>query len=110
LASAAVSLLCAIAQPEGFRRAVAAAGGAVRETLAYPDHHPFTGLDLTALDMRLGRASATQPEWIATEKDAIKLRGRLQAADRLWVLEMEVVPDEAARAFFFDSLQRLAIK
>jgi hypothetical protein len=28
----------------------------------------------------------------------------------LWVLEMNVVPEPATRAFFFDSLRRLAIK
>jgi tetraacyldisaccharide 4'-kinase len=110
LAGAAVSLVCGIAQPEGFRRSVVQAGATVRELLVHPDHHSYSSDDRAHLDARLKSAHPDRPEWITTEKDATKLRGRLAHADRMWVLEMEVVAEPAAQAFFFDSLGRLAIK
>jgi tetraacyldisaccharide 4'-kinase len=110
LQGARVSLLCGIAQPEGFRRVVTEAGAFVGEMLAFPDHHPFRAAGLADVDGRIQRADAGGARWITTEKDATKLRGRLKHADRLWVLEMDVVPEAAARAFFFDSLRRLTIK
>ncbi len=110
LAGRRVALICGIAQPEGFRRAVTQADATVRELVAHPDHHAYDGAHLAALAERLQGADPERPDWITTEKDATKLRGRLAPADRLWVLEMDVVPEPAAQAFFFDSLRRLAIK
>lgn len=103
-----VSLLSGIAQPGGFAAAVRAQGAAVAEQLAFPDHHPYR--DLAPLEGRLAGADPGAPDWLTTEKDAVKLRGRLRAADRLWVLRMEVRPEPAAEGFFFDLLERLAVE
>ncbi|HEX7928683.1 MAG TPA: tetraacyldisaccharide 4'-kinase, partial [bacterium] len=110
LANTRMSLVCGIAQPAGFARTVIAQGAAVGNQVTFPDHHAFSTADLAALDARLAGASAERVEWVTTEKDATKLRGRLAQGDRLWVLEMDVAPEPAARAFFFDSLRRLTIK
>lgn len=49
------------------------------------------------------------PLWLTTEKDAVKLRGRLKYPERLGVLEMAVVPEPDAQAFFFDFIQKCGI-
>lgn len=105
-----VQLLCAIAQPEGFRRAVEAQGARVIALRAYRDHHPYTPRDLAWLDEGLAAAPAGGVLWLTTEKDAVKLRGRLEQARNLWVLEMEVVPEPACEAFFFDFLSGLKLR
>jgi tetraacyldisaccharide 4'-kinase len=110
LAGQDVFLLCAIAQPEGFRATVAALGASIAGTIALPDHHPYRAAELPALAERLSTQGGAAARWITTEKDAVKLRGRIPAPERLWVLEMAVAPEPAAETFFFDSLRRLAIQ
>ena len=46
------------------------------------------------------------PLWLTTEKDAVKLRGRLKNPGRLGVLEMAMVPEPDAQAFFFDFIRK----
>jgi tetraacyldisaccharide 4'-kinase len=104
------SLWCAIAQPEGFRKSLEGLGATVREMRAFRDHHPYTAAELAGLDLRLADAPADAAQWLTTSKDAVKLQGRLEHEDRLWVLEMEVVPEPAARAFFFDFLSALKLR
>jgi tetraacyldisaccharide 4'-kinase len=110
LAAVQVSLLCGIAQPRGFVRAVEGLGARVGTVVAHRDHYPYPAGDLPGLEARLAAAAPDRPEWVTTAKDAVKLAGRLAAADRLWVLEMEAVPEPAAREFFFDYLRRLKLK
>ncbi len=107
-------LLCGIAQPQGFVRTVEALGARVAGLEARPDHHAYPPADLARLaallaDGASGEAAAG-PRWLTTEKDAVKLAGRLQPAQRMWVLEMEVLPDAAARAFFFDFIARCTLE
>jgi tetraacyldisaccharide 4'-kinase len=106
----AVTLVCAIAQPEGFRRVVEEQGARVHTLRAYRDHHPYTPRDLAWLDEGLAAAPSGEALWLTTEKDAVKLRGRLEQARNLWVLEMEVVPEPACEAFFFDFLSGLKLR
>ena len=115
LAGRRVSLLCGIARPEAFRATLAALGATVTHLEARPDHHPYPEPDLSRIGALVASApdgTASGPEWITTEKDAVKLRGRLHApaAARLWVLAMEAVPEPAARAFFLDRLRALTLK
>jgi tetraacyldisaccharide 4'-kinase len=110
LQGARVSLICGIAQPEGFRRTVAQAGAEIRELIAFSDHFPYPDVALQRIENLTQAADPRVPEWITTEKDAVKLGGRLSSTDRLWVLEMEVVPEPSAQAFFFDSLHRLTVR
>jgi tetraacyldisaccharide 4'-kinase len=110
LRGATLRLLCGIAQPRGFARTVEALGARVVTLEAYPDHHPYDDAHLARLVAELiadVEADAGLRR-LTTEKDAVKLAGRLpdEAARRLWVLEMAVQPDDAARAFFFDFIRR----
>jgi len=61
---------------------------------------------LAKVERRLEGAAAEVPAWVTTEKDAVKLRGRLKSAQRLWVLEMTVLPDPRWESFFLESLIR----
>jgi tetraacyldisaccharide 4'-kinase len=111
-----VNLLCGIARPEAFRETLTALGATVAHLEARPDHHPYGEPDLRRIEARVAgaaaAAAAAAPEWITTEKDAVKLRGRLgaAAAARMWVLAMEADPEPAARAFFLDRLRALTLK
>ena len=110
-----VRLLCGIAQPEGFERTVEALGARVAGLEAWPDHHAYPPEHLERLaaalaDDDLGGDPAAEPHWLTTEKDAVKLAGRLRHPERLWVLEMEVLPDAAARAFFLDFIARCTLE
>ena len=114
-----VSLLCAIAHPAGFAAAVEGLGATAAEIVVRPDHDPYGGRALAELERLLGESGADgggsdpedrgRPRWITTEKDAVKLRGRLSAAERLWVLEMEVVPDPGWDEFFQGFLRRVGL-
>ena len=116
LAGRRVGALCGIARPEAFRESLMALGATVAHLEVRPDHHPYGEPDLHRIEALVAgtpdAAAAAGPEWITTEKDAVKLRGRLSAgaAARLWVLAMEAVPEPAARAFFLDRLRALTLK
>lgn len=111
-----VSLVCGIADPGGFSRTVHALGGEVGEQWAFGDHHAYQAPDLARLDAALAesaRHASTPdgpPRWLTTGKDAVKLRGRLIHGQYLGVLEMEMLPEPAARAFFFDFISKGGIK
>lgn len=104
------ALWCAIAQPGGFRKTVEGMGAEVAEVVAFRDHHPYGEKDVKKLDALLAQSSGDGPLWLTTGKDAVKLRGRLAQGERLWVLEMEVEPEPAAQAFFFDFLSALKLR
>ena len=110
-----VFLWCAIAQPGGFQKTVEGLGAKVRALHAFRDHYSYNTRDVAWLDSRLaqgaaGSASVGSVQWVTTGKDAVKLRGRIVHPERLWVLEMEVVPEPAAQAFFFDFLSGLKLR
>ena len=106
----AASLVCAIAQPDGFATVARGLGATVEALHAFRDHHPYDAREVAWLDGQLAAAAAGRPCWLTTDKDAVKLRGRLEHAARMWVLEMEVVPEPAAAAFFFDFLSGLKLE
>lgn len=110
-----MGLLCGIARPESLRATVASLGADVVQIEARPDHHAYPEADLARLDRLLaggprGAPASDGPDWITTEKDAIKLRGRLGAPERLWVLAMAAEPEPAARTYLFARLRALTIK
>ena len=111
-----VNLLCGIARPDAFRATVTGLGAAIAQMEIHPDHHPYPEEDLQRLESRrIGGSRNSSPGdadwWLTTEKDAVKLRGRLapDAAKRVWVVTMEAVPEPAARAFFLDTLRALTL-
>jgi tetraacyldisaccharide 4'-kinase len=107
-----VHLLSGIARPEAFRATVEALGTTVTGVEAHPDHFAYPAAAVQDLTSQLTPGGTTDPpRWLTTEKDAVKLRGRLspEAAQRLWVLAMEAVPEPPARAFFLDRIRALAL-
>jgi tetraacyldisaccharide 4'-kinase len=117
LAGKSVALLCGIARPDAFRTTVAALGASVERIEVRPDHHGYPPVELERLAAAMVATGDTvsgpsNPLWLTTEKDAVKLRGRLapEACSRLWVLAMEAVPEPDARAFFLDRLRALTLK
>jgi tetraacyldisaccharide 4'-kinase len=71
---APVVAFAGIARPQRFFEAVAAQGFAVRDIVAFRDHHRYTGADLA----RLARvvASTRAEGALTTEKDAVRLLAR----------------------------------
>ncbi|MGD0797347.1 MAG: tetraacyldisaccharide 4'-kinase [Acidobacteriaceae bacterium] len=90
---------CAIARPENFVAMLRATGIRVVDSIAFSDHHRYTGEDMRRITevLRLSGAGA----FITTEKDAVKittdLRTRLEAVAPLLVarLHAEFVDSDA---------------
>ncbi|MFN2386569.1 MAG: tetraacyldisaccharide 4'-kinase [Thermoanaerobaculia bacterium] len=67
--------VCGIARPEGFRASLKDLDLAPEEILTFPDHHRYGARDLARIRRT---AEETGSSWIATtEKDAVKLAGRI---------------------------------
>jgi tetraacyldisaccharide 4'-kinase len=109
LSGARAAAVSAIARPESFTAALRALGADVAERFIRPDHDPYTADTLAELVSRI-ESSRSDTIWVTTEKDAVKLRDWLRTPDRLWVLEMQVIPDPAWAAFFADFLHRIGLK
>ena len=112
-----VTLLSAIARPRQLAGTLSAVGATVTTHHALPDHDAYLPERLRAIEALMrpreegagstleGEPPGDAPLWITTEKDAVKLRGRMTGT-HLWVIEMEVVPSPEAEAFFFAFLTR----
>ncbi len=90
-----------IAAPEGLASTLREAGVAVRDLVAFPDHHPYRAADLRALAARARAVGAEA--LVTTEKDAVRLGGvlaELEAAaaggaapaPAVWVLRVRLEP------------------
>ncbi|MEZ4218886.1 MAG: tetraacyldisaccharide 4'-kinase [Myxococcota bacterium] len=92
-------MLCGIASPRSFRASLEAEGAVVVAERVFADHHRFRARDLRGL-------GAAAPLWLATEKDAPKLRAdwaRAAGVDVRIVASRARVEPEAP---FFDWLER----
>jgi tetraacyldisaccharide 4'-kinase len=80
--------VCGVANPGTFRASLAELDLSAEELLAFPDHHHYGRRDLE----RIRRAAdRTGSAWIATtEKDAVKLEGRVSLPVVALRLEVEV--------------------
>ncbi|MEX2181130.1 MAG: tetraacyldisaccharide 4'-kinase [Gemmatimonadaceae bacterium] len=97
-----VLAISAIGAPEAFEAQLAAAG-AVAESAAYPDHHPFTDAEVAALARRAASADLA----CCTLKDAAKLWARWpRQGPPLWYLSQAVEVERGA-AILRDALRRL---
>ena len=76
--------VCAIADPEGFRRSAERAGADIATLLTYGDHHAYDASDLD----RIVHGAAGRPI-LTTEKDAVKL-APLAGRAPVWVLAERV--------------------
>jgi tetraacyldisaccharide 4'-kinase len=95
----AVVAVCGVAQPASFDRTLSDLGIAAHARLTFPDHHFYGPRDVSRI---AAAASSTGSRAIlTTEKDAVKLLGRLPVP--LWSLRVTV---EVAGAEFFRFLTR----
>jgi tetraacyldisaccharide 4'-kinase len=84
-------LVTGIARPERVRRAAAAAGVAIADHLAFPDHHAYPPRSLRLIARTAERAGAGGV--LTTAKDRVKLAGRLGLP--LWELPLTAAPEPA---------------
>jgi tetraacyldisaccharide-1-P 4'-kinase len=68
--------VCGIARPANFAATLAELGLGAEETLVFHDHHRYTPADVARIHRTI---DATSGSWVlTTEKDAVKLSGRLR--------------------------------
>ena len=89
LRGAKVGMLCAVGNPESFRRTLESLGASVVAECRFPDHHRYRARDLRSL----ARHAAI---WLTTEKDAIKLQPDWARGLDLRVLRIELEVEEAS--------------
>lgn len=77
--------VAAVGRPDDFFDQVEGVGVELADAIAFPDHHPYTPAEATAL-----REEAGDRPIVTTAKDAVKLAGLLPGSD-LWILEQDVV-------------------
>jgi len=88
LAGRRVIAVSGLADPDSFRRTLAAEGAVVAANLAFPDHHEYSDADLGAIAdaARDARAEAV----IVTTKDLVKIERFAGAPAPLYALELGV--------------------
>ncbi len=97
--------IAGIAQPSGFRRLLENHGGNLIGSLEYADHHDYSIQDVRKI---LKEQQNLNPDYIVTtEKDAVKLRQFHELSDQVWILEMEVQPEDSWQAYFDEFLAYL---
>jgi tetraacyldisaccharide 4'-kinase len=95
-----VLLVTGIARPERVRASAVAAGVAVAEHLAFPDHHDYPARSVHRIADAARRAHAVAV--LTTSKDRGKLAGRLEVP--LWELPVAAVPEPAFWAWLAERL------
>jgi tetraacyldisaccharide 4'-kinase len=101
-----VVALAAIARPESFFAAVDRQGLRAVDRITFHDHYPYREEALREIERRRGRAGAA---WVVTTaKDAVKLRGRLEAP--LATIDLVAQPEPAFWTWFDARLGRAAEK
>jgi tetraacyldisaccharide 4'-kinase len=101
-----VGLVSGIGNPDGFAHAAAACGAEIRWRLDFPDHHAYDAADLATIASLC--AASPVDLVLVTEKDAVKLAGRLAGAAAL-VIALEISPDaEALRRLITERISRRA--
>ncbi|MCA9739134.1 MAG: tetraacyldisaccharide 4'-kinase [Gemmatimonadetes bacterium] len=83
--------VASVGEPQGFAELLARAGTRVSGTRWFPDHHPYT--DPEIVDLERWAAGRTL---LTTEKDAVKLAGRVQGDWRVLALSVEPEGDSEA--------------
>jgi len=83
LAGRSVGLLAGVGRPGSVRRSLEQLGAKVVAERLFPDHHAYREADFGSLDPNV-------PEWITTEKDALKILPKWIGAAKMSVLRIEV--------------------
>ena len=94
-----------IAQPDGFRKMLENLEGNLIGSLEFADHHDYSINDVHNI---LKKQDELKPDYIVTtEKDAVKLRQFSELSNSIWILEIEVHPEESWNVFFEKFLDTL---
>ena len=92
-----------IAQPKGFERLIEQQGIESISKITFPDHHDFRREDVRKI---LEEQEKLRPDYLlTTEKDAVKLRNFAELGEKIWVIEMEMIPDNLWNDFFAEFLR-----
>lgn len=78
-----VGLIAGVARPASLRKTVEELGAVVVAERFFDDHHAYREREIAALDTGV-------PEWVTTEKDALKILPEWLGPARVSVLEIEV--------------------
>jgi tetraacyldisaccharide 4'-kinase len=97
-----VLLTSGIAQPKGFESLLEQQRVEIVCKIEFPDHHDYCKEDVQRI---LDQQQKLKPEYLlTTEKDAVKLRNFSELREHIWVLEMEMIPDNLWNDFFMEFL------
>jgi tetraacyldisaccharide 4'-kinase len=98
-----VLLTSGIAQPKGFESLLEQQAVEIIGKIEFPDHHDYCKEDVQKI---LDQQQQLKPEYLlTTEKDAVKLRNFTELGEHIWVLEMEMIPDNLWNDFFAEFLR-----
>lgn len=89
---------CAIGNPDGFFETVKQCGVELIDTRTFPDHHSFTGEDMTSLVEAVRRRSNVDM-FLCTGKDLAKLHVDDLAGVPLWAVDIDLVIRFGQEAF-----------
>jgi len=105
LADKNLVIVSGIARPDGFRKMLENFKGNIISNLEFDDHHDYSNNDVQKI---LKKKEEIKPDYIiTTEKDAVKLRAFSELSDSVWILEIEVHPEESWNTFFQSYLETL---
>ncbi len=94
-----------IAKPDGFRKMLEDLKGNIISNFEFADHHNYSKNDVHKI---LKKKDEKKPDYIiTTEKDAVKLRPFSELKNSVWILEIEVQPEESWDTFFESYLDTL---
>lgn len=99
-----VFAFCGVGRPAQFFNALEAQGFALAGRAAFPDHHPYTDLEMAALRSKARKADAAL---IATEKDIVRLDSAARAGVAVARLEMSVDDPDALTALVRSGMARV---
>ena len=93
-----VGLLSGVAYPTSFERLIESLGSRVVARRIFADHHRYRPVDVANL-------SSEASVWLATEKDAVKLKPDWVVGSDVRVLEIEMEPDAAFVRWLSESVR-----
>ena len=97
-----VLITSGIAQPKGFESLLEQQNIEIVGNIEFPDHHEYCKKDVQKI---FDQQQTLKPEYLlTTEKDAVKLKNFTELGDHIWVLEMEMIPDNLWNDFFSEFL------
>jgi tetraacyldisaccharide 4'-kinase len=86
LAGKRVLAFCGIGNPSGFRHALSGIGCEIVDLQEFPDHHPYSANDLSALGSKA--ESERVDALVCTHKDLVKIGASALGSRPLWALEI----------------------